>query len=80
MNSRWVTLISASLVAFAIIVISCQFLHWDAVDFPSIAESYMLAKHLSKISSYVERNRLATELGPTLNLICQKMRGFSCRI
>jgi hypothetical protein len=68
MNSRWVTLISASLVAFAIIVISCQFLHWDAVDFPSIAESYMLAKHLSKIPSIVERNKPAAGLGPALDL------------
>ena len=72
MNSRWVTLVSASLVAFAIIVISCQFLHWDAVDFPSIAESYMLAKHLPKISSIVERNKPAAGLGPALDLALPK--------
>ena len=72
MNSRWVTLVSASLVAFAIFVISCQFLHWDAVDFPSIAESYMLAKHLPKISSIVERNKPAAGLGPALDLALPK--------
>ena len=72
MNSRWVTLVSASLVAFASFVIAWQFLHWDAVDFPSITVSCIRAKHLPKISSIVERNKPAAGLGPALDLALPK--------
>ena len=78
MNSRWVTLISASLVAFAIFVvtwhfvISWRFWHWKRVDYPSIAMSCIQAEQLAKIPSYVERNQPATGLGPTLDLALPK--------
>jgi hypothetical protein len=72
MNRRWVTLVSTSLVAFTIFVIAWQFLHWDAVDFPSIAVSCIRAEHLPKISSMVERNKPAAGLGPALDLALPK--------
>ena len=72
MNSRLVTLISALLVAFAIFVMAWQLLHWDVVDYPSIAESFILAKHLPKISSIVERNKPVAGLGPALDLVLPK--------
>ena len=72
MNRRWVTLVSTSLVAFTIFVIAWQFLHWDAVDFPSVAVSYIRAKHLPKISCMVDRNKPASGLGPALDLALPK--------
>ena len=72
MNRRWVTLVSASLVAFTIFVIAWQFLHWDAVDFPSLAVSCIRAERLPKISSMVERNKPAAGLGPALDLALPK--------
>ena len=55
MNSRWLPLVSASLVAFAILVIAWQFLHWKVIDFSSIAISCNRAEHLPKISNIADR-------------------------
>jgi hypothetical protein len=55
MNSRWVTLVSVSLVAFAILVMAWQFRHCKAIDFSSIAVSCIRAEHLPKISHIPDR-------------------------
>ena len=78
MNSRWVTLISASLVAFASLVIAWHFVitwqywHGKVVDYPSIAISCIRAEQLAKISSYTERNQPAAGMGPALDLALPK--------
>ena len=59
MNSRWLPLVSASLVAFAILVIAWQFLHWKVIDFSSIAISCNRAEHLPKISNIADRESCA---------------------
>ncbi len=55
MNSRWLPLVSASLVAFAISVIAWQFLHWRAVDFTSITNTYLDEKKMAVHHSVLER-------------------------
>ena len=60
MNSRWVTLVSTSLVAFAIFVMAWQFLHWKAVDFSSIATACLVAEQLPKISNIVKHEAAPT--------------------
>jgi hypothetical protein len=55
MNNRWLTLVSASLVAFASLVIAWQVRHWKAVDFTSIAVSCVRAEHLPKVSHIPDR-------------------------
>jgi hypothetical protein len=72
MNSRWRTFVSASLVAFAILVIAWQFRHWKATDFSSITISCLRAEQLPKISSYVERNQPHSGMGPALDLALPK--------
>jgi hypothetical protein len=78
MSSRWVTLVSASLVAFATFVItwhfviSWQYFHFKVLDFPSIAISFIRTGQLAKISSYVDRNQPASGLGPVLDLALTK--------
>jgi hypothetical protein len=72
MNSRWLTLVSTSLVAFAILVIAWQFWHWKAMDFPSIAISCIRGEQLAKISSIVERNQSASRLGSALDMALPK--------
>ena len=55
MNSRWLPLVSASLMAFAIFVITWQFRHWRAVDFTSITTTYLCGKQLAKAHNVFER-------------------------
>ena len=55
MNSRWLTLVSLSLLAFAFFVMAWQFRHWKAVDFTSIAVSCVRAEHLPKVSHIPDR-------------------------
>jgi hypothetical protein len=68
MNNRWLPFVSVSLVAFAIFAIMWQFLHWKAVDFPSIAVSCIRGEQLAKISNIMERNRPDLGTGIALNL------------
>jgi hypothetical protein len=72
MNSRWRTFVSASLVAFAILVMAWQFRHWKATDFSSITISCLRAEQLPKISSYVDRNQPHSGMGPALDLALPK--------
>ena len=55
MNSRWVTLISASLVAFASLVLAWQVLYWKSRDFPSITYVYLYGKKLAEARNVFER-------------------------
>ena len=57
MNSRWLPLVSASLVAFASLVITWQFLYWKGTDFPSITYTYLYGKQLAKTHNVSERVR-----------------------
>ena len=78
MNSRWATLVSASLVAFASLVITWDFMitwrywHGQGVDFSSITISYIRAEQLAKIPSYTERNQSFSGMGPALDLVLPK--------
>jgi hypothetical protein len=72
MNSRWLTFVSASLVAFAILVMAWQVRHWKATDFSSITISCLRAEQLPKISSYVDRNQPHSGMGPMLDLALPK--------
>ena len=72
MNSRWLTLVSASLVAFAIFVIAWQVWHWNATDFSSITISCLRAEQLPKISSIMERNQPHSGMDPMLDLVLPK--------
>jgi hypothetical protein len=65
MNSRWVTLISASLVAFAIFVITWQFRHHDGMEdgISSIAISCIRAEQLPKISDITKRENTTASGG-----------------
>jgi len=78
MNSRWATLVSASLVAFASLVITWDFMitwrywHGQGVDFSSITISYIRAEQLAKIPSYTERNQSFSGMGPALDLALPK--------
>jgi hypothetical protein len=58
MNSRWLTLVSASLVAFAIFVIAWQVRHYDDVrePYPSISLSILRGEQLAVISDISERD------------------------
>jgi hypothetical protein len=72
MNSRWLTLISASLVAFSIVVIAWQVRHWNATDYSSIATSCIRAEQLPKISAIWERNQPHSGMEPMLDLALPK--------
>jgi len=72
MNSRWVTLVSVSLVAFASLVIACQFKHYNGVGISSIIQSYFRGKQQSEIPSMVDRNQPASGMGPELDLVLPK--------
>jgi hypothetical protein len=58
MNSRWVTLIAASLVAFAGLVTAWQLRHYDDVrdPYPSLAQSFLRGKQLAKVSDIMQRD------------------------
>jgi hypothetical protein len=62
MNSRWLALVSASLVAFAIFAIAWQVRHYNETDnsYSSIAQSCIRGEELAEISDIVERDRLIT--------------------
>ena len=71
MNSRWVTLISASLVAFASLVIAWQVRHYDDTEnlFSSIAQSFIRGKQQAAISNISARdNALISASGISRNL------------
>jgi hypothetical protein len=55
MNSRWATLVAASLIAFACFAIAWQFQHHD--EFFSIAQACIRGEQLAKISDIVERDK-----------------------
>jgi len=59
MNSRWAALVAASLVAFASLVITWQFRHYNDVKdpYPSISLSLLRGEQLSVISDIVEREK-----------------------
>ena len=76
MNSRWLTLVAASLVAFASLVLVWQFAHYKTTEnntpenrFSSIAQSYLRGKELAKIPGIVERNRPDSGQGLSLDLM-----------
>ncbi len=58
MNSRWLTLVSASLVAFAILVIAWQVRHYDDLQnaYSSISLSILRGEQLAVISDISERD------------------------
>ena len=59
MNSRWAALVAASLVAFASLVITWQVRQYDRGEngkYPTVAECYLLGKHLSGITNIVDRS------------------------
>ena len=78
MNRRWAALVSASLVAFASLVITWHFVitwqywHWKEVGFQSIAISCIRGEQLAKIPSYTERNQSFSGMGPALDLALPK--------
>jgi hypothetical protein len=59
MNSRWATLVAASLVAFASLVITWQIRHYnDAQDpYSSLSLSILRGEHLAGIFNIVDRSR-----------------------
>jgi hypothetical protein len=63
MSNRWLSWVSASLIAFTCLVIAWHFvitwqsLHSKEVDFPSIAMSCMRAQQLAAISNIVDRSQ-----------------------
>jgi len=58
MNSRWAALIAASLVAFASLVLTWQFRHYNDVrePYPSLAMSILRGEQLAVISDISERD------------------------
>ena len=72
MNSRWNALVSAPLVAFAILVIAWQVGHWNATDYSSIATSCLRAEQLPKISTIWDRNQPHSGMDPMLDLALPK--------
>ena len=64
MNSRWLTLVSASLVAFAGLVITWQFRHYDVGGagpygpYESLAQSFLRGKQLAGITNIVDRSQV----------------------
>jgi hypothetical protein len=60
MNSRWAALVAASLVAFASLVITWQFRHYDGGEkdaYSSLAQSFLRGEQLANISIIVARSR-----------------------
>jgi hypothetical protein len=63
MNSRWATVIAASLVAFASFVITWQVRHYNGWEkepfgsFASLTQSFLRGEHLAGISNIVDRSR-----------------------
>ena len=60
MNNRWATLVAASLVAFASLVITWQFGHFDGGEngaYASLAQSFLRGEKLAGISNIVERSQ-----------------------
>jgi len=62
MNHRWRSLVGASLVAFAILVIAWQFVHYDDTGNPfgSVAQSFLRGKQLAAIPDIVNRDSQIT--------------------
>ena len=62
MNSRWATLVAASLVAFASLVITWQLRHYDDVSdpYPSVSLSLLRGEQLAAISDISERDSQIT--------------------
>ena len=62
MNSRWATVIAASLVAFASLVIAWQIRHYNDVQdpYPSLARSILRGEQLAVISDISERDSQIT--------------------
>jgi len=86
MNSRWAAIVAASLVAFASLVITWQFRHYDGVgDIPygpyaSLALSFLRGEVLPGISNIVDRSReyiRPQEHGNITIWFCQRMHVFS---
>jgi hypothetical protein len=73
-NSRWKTLVSASLVAFASIVLAWQLVHYDETQnsFSSIVQSCLRGEDLSEIPGIVERNTPDAGFGRALDLTLPK--------
>jgi hypothetical protein len=60
MNSRWTALVAASLVAFASLVITWQFRHYDGGEkdaYSSLAQSFLRGEQLANIPIIVARSR-----------------------
>jgi hypothetical protein len=64
MNSRWATLVAASLVAFASFGVTWQFRHYDGGEekpykepYPSLAQSFLRGERLAGISNIVDRSQ-----------------------
>ena len=60
MNSRWATVIAASLVAFASLVITWQFRHYDGREngpYASLAQNFLRGEQLAGITNIVDRSR-----------------------
>jgi hypothetical protein len=77
MNSRWAAIIAASLVAFASLVMTWQFLHYDVPDknYSSIAQSWIRGRILSVISDISKRDSQvipASGISRTLDLMLPK--------
>jgi hypothetical protein len=64
MNSRWAAIVTATLLAFASLVIAWQFRHYNDTSvenwFSSLGHTYVRGKQLSVISDIVERDRQIT--------------------
>ena len=64
MNSRWAALVAASLVAFASLVITWQFVHRadkrGMVVFSVIVQSFLRGEQMAKISDIVKRDQIIT--------------------
>jgi hypothetical protein len=60
MNSRWAALVAASLVAFASLVITWQFRHYEGGEkgpYASLVQSFLRGKYLAGISNIVDRGQ-----------------------
>ena len=66
MNNRWAKLVAASLVAFASLVITWQFRHYDGHGdepygpYESLAQSFLRGKQLAGISNIVDRGEVGS--------------------
>ena len=73
MNSRWMNVVSASLVAFALLVIAWQFYPWNEYEpYSSIGRTFIRGNQESGITNLVERNQPSSGSGPALNLVMPK--------